>query len=623
MIGTVLGMRYELVKELERSPLFRVYKARDRVIGRDVMIRLLDEPFASEESFLAAVSEVVQRSISLPHPNIERMLELQKEDGVAFLVSEFSPGVPLHERIGLLAPFSPGVALGMVGDVCLGLMMLHESGITHGDLSSRNIMNGPDNRVRITLAGMWTSFSHSRTAGAVVLPVMAPYLAPDITRGEMPNASTDMYAVGVLLFELLTGKMPYPGDNAMAIAVRQASEPVPSAVAVNPSIPMVLDKLLQKVLAKRKEERYPDIRALLADIRIVQDGLRFGRQLSWPLVPEPNAEPEPKPEPDERVVVPASIASRIAAEIPKQAISTGPKVDAGAATRPQPKPEDAGRVAPRMGAVSDKAKTDETPIEIGDSIPRWLRMFAYLIFITLLVIIGSYVFWNLTKPKQITMPKVTYISAPEADRKLKAMKLKMRVIKRQIDAKYAENTVLETNPSPGQAIKEGSTVNVIISAGTGFVGVPDLVGRSVEEAKQTLTTLGLQLREPVKRAFDDKAREGNIIEQRPKAGVQIERNSGKVAVTVSRGKIRDEAQTGGRAQKYTIQLTMPDGAPETEVQVTVVDAGGERSVFNERLSGTSSSRTINVEAVGDNPEYRIYYDGQLVDQKPLEEARGR
>ncbi|MBL8048743.1 MAG: PASTA domain-containing protein [Chthonomonas sp.] len=622
MIGTVLSMRYELMKETERSPLFRVFKARDRVVGRDVVVRVLDEPFASEEPFLTALSEVVQRSISLPHPNIERMLELQREDGVSYLVSEFSPGVPLAERIGLLAPFSPGVALGMISDICLGLMMLHESGVTHGDLSSRNIMVGPDNRVRITLAGMWTSFSHSRTAGAVVLPMMAPYLAPDITRGEMPSPSTDMYAVGVLLFELLTGKMPYPGDNAMAIAVKQSAEPIPSAVATNSSVPMVLDKMLQKVLAKSKGERYPDIRSLLADIRIVQDGLRFGRQLAWPLVPDPQ-DTAAQAEPDERVVVPASIASRIA-DIPKTvAISTSPKVDAGAASRPQPKPEDAGLIAPRMGAVRDKMKPEETPIEISDSIPKGLRMLLILITLMLLVLAGSYVFWNLTKPKEIRMPKVTFISASEADKKLKMMGLKMRVIKRQIDQKYSENTVLETNPSANQAIKQGSTVNVIISAGTGFVEVPDLVGRSVEEAKQTLTTLGLQLREPVKRAYDDKVREGNIIEQRPRAKVQIERNAGKVAVTVSRGKFRDaaEGEGGGKTQKYTIRLTMPEGQPETEVQITVVDADGERSVFSERLSGQSATRSIEVEAAGDEPEYRVYYDGQLVDQKPLKESR--
>lgn len=616
MIGSVLSTRYELVKELDQAPMFRLYKAKDRVAGRDVMVRVFDEPFASEDTFLVAVEDVVRRSISLPHPNLERMLEMHRDNGVSFLVSEFSPGVALQDRMALLAPFSPGVALSIISELCLGLMMLHESGITHGDISSRTVMIGPDNRVRLTLGGLWTSFSHSRSAGAVVLLQMAPYMAPDITRGEMPSPSSDMYAIGVLLFELLTGKRPFHGETAMAYGVEHATQPIPSAHELNQGVPVVLDEVLRKLLAKTKPERYPDVRSLLSDIRVIQDALRFGQPLTWPL-PSPTEAKQPKQAVTEFVAPTNTPRNRM--DIPP-ATSTGPKVDMGTTSRPQPKAEDAGLVAPRMGAAREPKKSAPT-VEVSDQVPVWLRALAYLIFITLSVLVGAYIYWNLTKPKEILMPNIVFKSGNDAKKLLNGLHLKMRVVVSRRDPKIAEGTILETNPTFGQPIKEGGIVDVTVSAGTGFVEVPDLKGMTVDEATTKLGLYGLKLRVPVRREFNDKFKQGAIIEQKPTAGMQVEASSGKVTVVVSRGSYSAAAEgraPDGKKASYKIELTMPAGIRSTQVVIVVRDTRGETEVFSDTLSGDSPPKTIDVDAYGDEPEYLIYYDGELMDTRPLE-----
>lgn len=606
MIGKILRIRYEILSAMEEGPLFQSYHAKDRVLGREVVIRVINEPFASEPTFLIAVAKIVQKSASMPHPAIERMLEMDDHEGIKFIVCESSLGEPLNARILKLAPFSAGICIGIGIELCGALTVLHEAGVVHGDLSSRNITATVENRVRVANAGLWETFSQSRTAGSVVLPYMAPYLAPEITNGEMPNPRSDIYALGVIMVELLIGRHPFASDTPMGMAVKHATTDVPSLRTINPNVPLVLDEIVLKMLKKDKFERYAEVKQLLSDLRIVQDGLRFGRQLTWPL---------DRPNPDNIFVNPnASAAAKTVEEVLAQApVTTQPALNIGTYEKTKPLEADASLVAPRMGAARKESGKKENVKEISDSAPKWLQATAYVMTMGVIVIVGGFFYWNLTKPKTIMMPNIKLMSARDAALKLKPLKLKLKVIKRESSNTYVENTILEANPAYKQQIKEGSTVNVIISSGSRTVTVPSLIGHSVQEAKDDfLAPLGLQLREPVKRAYSDRYRAGQIMDQTPDKGMTIEKDSGKVTVTVSKGPREpggDQANAPAENEKFVLKLKMNPSDPITEVSVTVIDDQGEREVYRGELSGESPEQSIIIAATGANPQYKIYYNG--------------
>jgi len=623
MIGKVLRIRYELVQELEDGVLFKLFKARDRVVARDVAIRVLNEPFASEPTFVAALSRVADRTAKVPHPSVERMLEVDEDEGLRFIVSEYSAGSPLAERIQKLAPFSAGVCLGLGIEICGALNVLHEAGIVHGDVSSKTIWASNDNRVRVTLPGLWETFSQSRTAGAVVLGNMAPYLAPEITHGEMPSPQSDIYALGVLMYELLIGRQPFAGETPMAVAVKHATQPVDSLRAANPNVPMVLDEVVQKMLKKAPSERYEDTRALLSDLRVIQDGLRVGRQLSWPL---PSIA---------ETMAPVAAAAAAPSQVPdvfrrvqdiqqeaEQGAEAGSTLKVGQASKPVPNPEDSDLVAPRMGAVRKdiKPRNDKTELEINDSVPKWLQAIAYIFGLGLMVIVGGYMYWNFTKPRIVIMPNIMQMKASEAQGKLKAINLKMRIVKRQSSDTYTENTILDSNPAAKQEIKEGSTVNVTISSGSRWVDVPDLVGRNLEEARtQILEPLGLSLREPVKRRFSNRYPPGVIIDQDQDAGMKLEKRSGRVGVTVSKGPESADQLDVDRIKEYSLKFSITDEEPIRRVRVIVVDSQGERTVYDRAISKADGEQVIDkIEARGPNPRYRILYEDVEKSQGPLE-----
>ncbi|MCA1946881.1 MAG: serine/threonine protein kinase, partial [Armatimonadetes bacterium] len=282
MIGQVLAGRYEVVEKGPDYPLFTLFFGRDRLRGGEVGLKVFREPFCHEPEFVQAAFESSRVSVAVVHPVLERVLALEVDpDGrePPFLVAERPKGQPLRERIRRMVQLSPQLALATAVSACEGLAALHEGGFVHGDVSAENVFVTPDGQATLLHANLWRSYPKSRTAGMVALPSMAPYLAPEISRGAMPSPQTDVYAVGVLLFEMLTGSAPFRAESPVAVAMKHASEPVPSPRMRNQSIPAYLDQIVRRCLQKAPEDRYADASALLADLRKLQDALKFGRTL--------------------------------------------------------------------------------------------------------------------------------------------------------------------------------------------------------------------------------------------------------------------------------------------------------------------------------------------------------
>lgn len=571
MIGAVLRIRYELKQELEEDALFQTFLARDRVAGKDVRVRIVKPPHASETMFVDRLRQVVGESKGIHHEALERLLDVDDDEGRPFLVSENPPGRSLRERIKKLAPFSAPLSTSVAIKIAEALSALHAAGKAHGDLRPENILATQDGGVRLLLPGVWEAYSSSSTAGKAVIPMMAPYLAPEVTAGQMPSPQSDVYALGVVLYELVSGRKPFTGDMASSIAHKHATAPPPSLRAINPAIPFVLEEIVKKALAKSPADRYPDARAILSDLRVLHDAMRFGKPLSWPL----------------------------------RAAATG----------------STPRVAPQMGAVRPEIK--ETKVAASedadreDRVARWLVGAMYAAAAVVLVMVGGWLYWNFTKPSAIEVPNVVGLSVNEAKNRLAEMNLELRVTRRVADEEKTEGTVLSVNPAPGEQVREGAAVNAVVSRGSRFVFVPDLAGLSTEQARERLQSLDLALDELIEEVANDNLPKGRVVSQTPAANSKVERLS-KVRVTASLGPSTDEPETPERPSAarslFRLSITMPATDVPIQVRVDMDDGRGTRTVY-ERSHQSNDQFVVETQARGREATFRIYFDDELVDER--------
>jgi len=566
LIGTTLQGRYEVLEEVGTGPVFDSFRAKDQAMGREVAIRIFREPFDAEPDFVSAVRTTVDRYSGILGTGIESMIDMGNHEGTPFLVTEYTPGQSLRSRVEKLAPFSVSVAVSTAISICEGLNSLHHAGVAHGDLSAHNIAVQPDGRCRLQLAGLWEAYSASKTAGLAVLPGMAPYLAPEVSAGGMPSPSSDVYAVGIWLYQLLSGRFPYSADTPVAMALKHASSGVPSVKIYNNAVPAVLDEIVKKAMAKEPANRYSSASDLLADLRILQDGLRFGRTLNWPL----------------RSASPAA-----AGKLP---------------------------VAPKMGAIRDADAAPEKERVVRD-VPMWLIAVFGVFGALFLVLIGVWVVFNVSQPRLVVVPNIKGAKLAEATKTLEALKLKVQISGRETNDVQPPDTVLSMSPIAGSKRHEGATVYVKISTGSRYVTVPDLQGTTLDKARTMLQAVNLTLSDNYTMQPHPKFQPGTIIAQSPDPKTKVDR-FGRVTVVVSSG-TTGSIVGGPDADKqflYNLKIKLTGLTERVILRVDISDARGERPIY-ESPHEPEDTVEIPVPGFGKKATFKIYYDNQLVTTK--------
>ncbi len=405
---------------------------------------------------------------------------------------------------------------------------------------------------------------------------MAPYLAPEVSAGSMPSTRSDVYAVGIVLYQLITGRLPYHAETALAMAMQHATAPTPSLRSVSLAVPSVLDEIVKKAMSKDPANRYVTAGDMLADLRLLQDSLRFGRSLSWPLRAE--------------------------------ALQPGPTPTGKApASRPQP-------VAPKMSAIrrEDSATLERKQRKERD-VPVWMLV-ALTIGATLFVAcVGMWIMQNLSRTVWVTVPQIKNLSVTEATALLRENKLNLRIARHEASDTFEQDFILSVDPAAGEKVKQGGQVSVVVSSGKRFVDVPLLAGLTIDKAKTTLSQVNLSLSSTVERISDPKVPVGLIVRSDPEARSKVERQS-LIRVFVSSGPSEESTSSQpvqGDQYLYTIKLALKDLIHRTRVKIDLLDGVTTTTIYDQPHE-SGDSFDVSAKSTAQKVTFNIYYDGNLV-----------
>jgi len=615
MIARPISMRYEVLERVGESPLFQVFKTRDRVLGRVVAVKMVQPALASDEGFVSALESSARALEGLSHPGIARIYETGRDGGTPFLVTEFARGINLKERIRRIAPFTLSVAVDFAIAMGEALHHAHAQGIVHGDLRPQNLIISPEGAVKLTDFGLTAALEASPRAAAACLDRMAPYEAPELGLGQPPSIESDLYAVGVILYEMLTGMTPFAGDSAVVIARRHQTEPPPSPRERNAGIPRPVEGILLKALEKRPQDRYRTAADLLSDLKSVRDALRFGRSLSWsPLGP---ATPE----------VDSAATRTAAAPLPAQPAGPAPMYAPGGQA-PQ-----ASRKEARMPAAAVE----------DDRISPYLKVaIATVVVIIITSAIAGIAVWMATfaKPPDQRLPNL--VGMDIAAVRAIAEKANIRLMEHEeFNEKFDAGKVYRTDWPPGRPVRPGRCINVWVSRGSRMVWVPDLVNRPGEEAERILREKGLTLG-AVDRQYHDKILFGCIIAQNPKAGKRVNRDvpvnliisdgpkpapdepapdeyaAPEITPPDGGGQPLDTGSEDTEPRSFKLSIVVnPDGRGPRRVRVEYDDARGTHTPIDE-MHDEGDRIVQRVEVVGSEITVRVYYGD---DPLPAREQR--
>ncbi|WP_020112261.1 Stk1 family PASTA domain-containing Ser/Thr kinase [Rhodococcus sp. 114MFTsu3.1] len=542
-----LSSRYELGEILGFGGMSEVHLARDNRLDRDVAIKVLRADLARDPTFYLRFRREAQNAAALNHPAIVAVYdtgEAETEAGpLPFIVMEYVDGSTLRDIVRAEGPMPARRAMEVIADVCAALDFSHRNGIVHRDVKPANVMINNAGAVKVMDFGIARAIADSSSPMTQTAAVIgtAQYLSPEQARGEQVDARSDVYSLGCVLFEILTGEPPFKGDSPVAVAYQHVREDPELPSRVNPDVPRELDSIILKAMAKNPANRYQSAAEMRTDLVRVLGGQR------------PSA-PTVMNDEDRTTILGAM---------------------------------DARAPQPRAKATADSADSTSTGrhADSDDSEPRHRGVRIALLSVAALVIVGivGAFLWSLgpgSSPDRVAIPDVSNLSASDAEARLQEADLRV-AIQEKPDATVASGDVITTRPGAGAEVDSKSTVNLEVSTGPEQVQVPQLTGKTEQQAAQALSALGLELDGTRARAPSTPENLDKVVEQNPSSGVGITVGS-SVKITLGSG---------------PAQIRVPDVVGQ---QIAVAQPNVEGAGFRVQVENIDSSQPVG-EVVSTSP----------------------
>jgi len=456
-----------------------VFRAHDAVLSREVAIKVLHRSLAGDQAFVERFRREARAAATLNHPNIVAVYDWGSVDGIYYMVMEYVHGRSVRDLLNANVKLAPAQAAEIVRQTLAALEHAHARGIVHRDLKPENILVTGDGVVKLTDLGLARAFADGRATRTGAVTGTVQYLAPEQIRGEPADPRSDLYSLGIVTYELVTGRLPFTGETPMSIAYKHLSDRVPAPSSVVPDVDADLDGFVESATDRDREMRPESAHAMRMDIEVIARGLPSARSLAS-LVEEL---PEVVGDPDETAV--------------ERAVPTA--------------------TIPRLERTKRR---------------RFRRALLWLLVVGT-VATASWGAWAYLLPHTAVVPPLTGRTVEEARAALEDLGLAVRIDDADHDLDVGAGRVLRQRPGAGAELDEGSTVVLVPSLGPPPVGVPNLAGATRDEAAERLRNAKLVLGK-VREAYHDTVPEGHVVRQSAVAGGQLPQGS-TVNVVVSKG----------------------------------------------------------------------------------------
>ncbi|WP_243120398.1 Stk1 family PASTA domain-containing Ser/Thr kinase [Pelotomaculum sp. FP] len=627
LIGKLLGNRYEILEQLGGGGMAIIYKGRDTLLNRLVSIKVLRPEFTCDEDFIQRFRREAQAIASLSHPNIVSIYDVGWEDKVHYLVIEYIEGDNLKNLIRAQGTIQTERAVEIARQISDALQHAHENNIVHRDVKPQNILITREGRAKLTDFGIAKEATTATLTQTDTIVGSVHYISPEQARGETAGPRSDIYSLGIVLYEMVTGALPFEGETPIGVALKHIREAPPHPSSLNPAVSPMLESIIARAMAKNSVERYETARQLSLDLDkvakpVFQKAVKADTDDEFatrviPTITRGNLSPPPAaPAPEQNnpgrrrtawlwaaLVALGLLAAGVAAfqlyinvpEIPMPAVEGMTQEEAKSELLAKGIKEKNIQItlSAHPTVQAGRVISQDPPAQTSVKVTRT---------VTLTVSQG---------PEVRTVPDVVGYSVSDARIKISQNELNVAEPQQErYSDEYPEGVVMDQDPEPNTKLSRGSGVTLYVSKGPqpADIQVPDLAGKTVEQARSALDKVKLKLDDNFTKASSAAYMEGQIISQSPDKGTAVVEGS-TVQVTVSNG-------PGPSPRTYRVEFRVKDDDKTHEVKIVVNDVRGSSTVYvNTEQPGKKVVKDIQCYG---KAVVQVYIDNELFSEKTIE-----
>lgn len=545
MVGKILGGRYEILEEIGKGGMAVVYKARCRLLNRIVAVKVLREDLTDNEEFVRRFNVEAQAAASLTHPNIVSVYDVGKEGGIHYIVMEYVEGVTLKQYIEKKGRIPWREAVSITIEICHGLAAAHKKHIVHRDIKPHNIIVTSTGAIKVTDFGIARATTTSTVAASDDVLGSVHYFSPEQARGGYVDEKSDIYSLGIVMYEMLVGKVPFTGDTPVAVAMKQIEEAPKSICEQVSDVPQCVEGVTFKAMAKETRYRYQSVEALSDDL--------------YAILKNPNLD--------------------------APSVVNTPMDDDADATRkiaPITKREELDIMPEKRKNISNGSKKGSG--EKGDKKAVVFAMLTSLLIVGVLTVVFGFMFFGSQNSGNIKVPGVVGMTLEEAEKVAKENGAVIEVLEYK-ESTEEDGTIIEQSPKADMTVATLEKISVVISGKEPTeIVLSDYKGRDFDSAEKELVKLGLKVTKSEEES--DSASEGEIIRQSPSAKTKLEKGD-TVTLYVASKKAADEEEI---MVPQVVGKTYDEAKSELEKAGFKVEKTEKTS---DKSSGTVISQSIN------------------------------
>ncbi len=533
LIGKIIGNRYEILEEVGNGGMATVYKAKDHVLNRHVAVKVLKDEFTTDSDFIRRFNTEAQSAASLSHANIVSIYDVghEEENNLYYIVMELVKGKTLKEIINKEGTLSWKWAVNIAMQIASALELAHKNGIIHRDIKPHNIIITEDGVAKVTDFGIAKAVSNSTITAFGTTIGSVHYFSPEQAKGSITDAKSDIYSLGVVMYEMLTGKVPFDADTPVSVALKHMQEDPVEPIEINSEIPTAVNQIVLKAMQKDPLDRYQSATEMLVDLsKALKD-------------------------PDGDFVI---IENKDGGYTRVMNAITEDQVKSTVKTK-------------KKGIAGFFAEHPKTKILV-------LLLSLVLLFVIVFLITKIALDGGVTK--KVAIPNLVGITKEEAQKKVDELKIKLEITEAANKDVEAGKIISQDPEFKDNKIEEGSTIKVIISKGPETTELPKLTGKTIEDARKIATELGITLKEENENS--DTVQEGYIIKQDTKEGVLV-KSGDTVTVHVSSGVKKTKVPTVVDMDEGTAKATLSNANLKSNISYTSDESKTNGKVISQSI----------------------------------------